>query len=95
MRPLLLALGLLVACSSSSPAPSAAADPEQLRKADLADGAEDHVVHKCASCGLAMDGKAEHAVKHGEYELHFCSDSCKTRMETDPEGVFRSMAAGL
>jgi len=56
-----------------------------LAKADLADGTEDHVVTKCASCDLAMDGKAENAVQVGEYEMHFCSDTCSRRFKENTE----------
>jgi hypothetical protein len=56
-----------------------------LAMADLADGTEDHVVEKCASCGLGMDGNAENAVTVGEYEMHFCSDTCSRRFEEDAE----------
>lgn len=48
-----------------------------LAHADQLDGTADHVVAKCASCKLHMDGKAEHALQAGEYEMHFCSESCK------------------
>ena len=56
-----------------------------LAKADLADGTEDHVVEKCASCNLAMDGKAENALQVGEYEMHFCSNTCSKRFEENAE----------
>ncbi|MCP3981702.1 MAG: hypothetical protein GY716_20570 [bacterium] len=48
-----------------------------LALADHADGAGDHVVSKCPGCRLAMEGDAAHAMKAGEYELHFCSDTCR------------------
>jgi hypothetical protein len=63
--------------SGAAPAP-AAMGPElmaKLAKADTADGTTDKIVHKCAGCALGMDGKADHAVKVGEYTLHLC-DGC-------------------
>ncbi|GEM_PF-977082 len=50
-----------------------------LAQADAADGTVDHVVSKCVGCGLAMEGTAEHALKVGGDELHFCSEDCKHR----------------
>lgn len=58
-----------------------------LAMADLADGTEDHVVEKCASCGLGMEGNAEHAVTVGDYEMHFCSDTCSRRFEENVEAT--------
>ena len=58
-----------------------------LAMADLADGTEDHVVEKCASCGLGMDGNAENAVTVGDYEMHFCSDTCSRRFEENAEAT--------
>ena len=54
-----------------------------LAKADEFDGAADKIVSKCSSCGLGMDGKAEHAVSAHGYTLHFCSDECKTGFSKD------------
>ena len=54
-----------------------------LAKADKFDGAADKIVSKCSSCGLGMDGKAEHAVSAHGYTLHFCSDGCKTGFSQD------------
>ena len=31
---------------------------------------------QCAGCALGMDGNPLHAVTHGDYELHFCSETC-------------------
>jgi hypothetical protein len=66
-------------------------DPEVMHKADLADGNEDHVVGQCGSCALGMEGTAEHAVQVGDYEMPFCSQSCATRMETEPEEVMETV----
>ena len=61
-----------------------AEDPEVvLAKADEFDGVADKIVSKCSSCGLGMDGKAEHAVSAHGYTLHFCSDGCKTGFSKD------------
>lgn len=54
-----------------------------LAKADKFDGTEDKIVSKCSSCGLGMDGNAEHAVSAHSYTLHFCSDKCKTGFSKD------------
>lgn len=62
-----------------------------LAMADLADGDEDHVVSKCASCNLAMDGKAENALKVGEYEMYFCSDTCSRRFRENTEAAVLSI----
>jgi hypothetical protein len=91
--PLLLgACGDKTAATGAADATPAAAtatppDPACLAKADAADGAVDKVVHKCPSCGLAMDGKAEHASRIAGYELHSCSAGCKSGLEADPGGV--------
>ena len=63
--------------AGNAPAP-APAGPElmaKLGKADAVDGKVDKIVSKCAGCALGMDGKADHAVKVGEYTLHLC-DGC-------------------
>jgi len=64
----------------------AAQNPEvlaKLAKADALDGAEDHVVHRCASCRLGMDGDEKNALTVGEYTMHFCSPGCKERFGED------------
>jgi len=48
----------------------------KLAAADLLDGSEDQTVHKCSGCALNMDGNAEHAIKVGDYAMHFCSEFC-------------------
>jgi hypothetical protein len=88
----------LVGCSSQEAeedsitlaAPTSAA-LTTLAMADAKDGTSDKVVTKCASCKLGMDGKKEHAVKFGEYELHFCTKACKESFTKDPE----KLLAGL
>ena len=58
-----------------------------LAQADLADGTEDHVVSKCASCNLKMEGSAENALQVGDYEMHFCSNTCARRFEENTEAL--------
>jgi hypothetical protein len=70
----------------TGPIASTPAIDGKLAVADRADGSEDQVVHKCAACSLHMDGKAEHALKVGNYELHFCKPACLTRYRKDPLG---------
>jgi YHS domain-containing protein len=67
------------------------AEASRLEAADAADGVKDHVVAKCAVCGLGMDGKPEHASRYAGYELHFCSDECKETFDHDPHAVIRRL----
>ena len=60
--------------------------------ADRLDGIEDHIVAKCGGCSLAMDGTQEHALKVEDYEMHFCSDYCKSGFEKDPVEAILAMA---
>lgn len=97
----LFVLSLLVGCGGGAGQTAGEAEPSEesavieispeaeaiLAKADLADGKEDHVVEKCASCNLAMDGKPEHALQVGEYEMHFCSDTCSRRFQKNTEAL--------
>ena len=55
-----------------------------LEQADKMDGTEDRQVHKCAGCKLNMDGDSSHAVQVAGYELHYCSDDCRTRFLANP-----------
>jgi hypothetical protein len=86
----ILGVVLLAGCGGESPPPeesaSAPAPAEieitpalqaKLAGADLMDGTEDKVVSRCTGCGLAMEGSDEHTVAVGDYELHFCSESCR------------------
>lgn len=57
----------------------------QLALADAFDGVADHVISRCPSCGLAMDGSPEHAMQFAGYELHFCSAGCLDSFAADPE----------
>lgn len=76
-----------------APAASAAAathDPEKvaeaLKLADLADGVEDNIAHKCAGCALSMDGDPAHALEVNGTTLHLCASMCKEYFSKDPEG---------
>ncbi len=55
-----------------------------LAKADLVDGTEDHVVHRCANCALGMDGDEKNALTVGKYQMHFCSADCLDGFAKDP-----------
>jgi len=57
-----------------------------LAAADKVDGTEDKVVSKCGGCALGMDGSHDHALKVGDYEMHFCSEYCQKVFEKDTEG---------
>ena len=89
MHKVFLMTSLLVACDSGAvaDAPKTATEPakvaEGLKTADVADGTEDKVVHKCAGCALGMDGDAAHTIEHEGYKLHMCSAMCKTHFEKD------------
>ena len=78
MKQLMFVVVLAVACSSAPVAgePAAVADPAKvdagLNIADLADGTEDKIVHKCAGCSLAMSGNPAHAIATRGYTLHMC-----------------------
>jgi hypothetical protein len=60
--------------------------------ADEADGATDHVIAKCASCMLHMDGKAEFAMQAGDYEMHFCSEKCKESFAEDMHASLQKLS---
>jgi YHS domain-containing protein len=92
----LLGLVVLGACGRGrGPAAGAARATEseaaKLEAADAADGAKDHVVAKCAVCGLAMEGTPEHVSRYAGYELHFCSQECKETFDHDPRAVLRRL----
>ena len=93
---LLLALAACGASSDPEPRASTPAEPAPaaqegfdavavLKAADAHDGAEDHVVSECTGCGLMMMGDPAHAVKHDDYELHFCSETCASTFAEKPE----------
>lgn len=72
--------------------PAAASEEARLVAADLADGAEDHVVSKCAVCNLSMDGKPEFASTYSGYSFHLCSAHCKETFDHDPAKVVARIA---
>ena len=55
-----------------------------LEAADAADGATDKLVSKCVTCKLHMDGKTEHSVGVGDYQVNLCSDYCLKSFIRDP-----------
>ena len=85
------------ASAAAEPAVEPAAEPAVLElspeavailaQADLADGTEDHVVSKCASCNLKMEGSAENVLQVGDYEMHFCSNTCSRRFGETTEAL--------
>jgi len=75
----------LTACGTAPPSSTPSAAASVLEKADAADGTVDKTVSKCTGCGLGMQGDPAHAVEHEGYELHFCSDTCRSNFEEDPE----------
>ncbi len=62
-----------------------------LAAADAHDGTEDHVVSECAVCGLSMPGDAGQAVTVDGYEVHMCSDSCKSQFEGHTDETIESL----
>ena len=87
--PVAFVLGALTAgCGGEKPGDAGKASglaelgPEEvliLVAADKGDGQEDKVVANCGGCALGMLGRAEHSLTAGDYEMHFCSEDCKTR----------------
>ena len=94
---LIIAVALVVGlhgCGKADVAPPAAAatplpvnEEARLAAADLADGAEDRVVAKCAVCNLSMDGKPELTSTYTGYTFHLCSAHCKETFDHDPAKV--------
>jgi YHS domain-containing protein len=93
---------LLVACGGGETKPEESAGDAQpageataegpslaanLAAADGVDGEVDHVIARCASCALHMDGKEEFASDLEGYTLYFCREGCKDRFEKDKEGM--------
>lgn len=94
----LLGLVVLSGCSrdagtTQGAARQSGAEAAKLEVADAADGAKDHVVAKCAVCGLAMAGSAEHVSSYSGYELRFCSSECKATFDHGPHAVLRRLHA--
>lgn len=68
---------------------TAAAIAEHLMAADKLDGNEDHVIAKCYSCALEMDGAADVTSKYHEYTIHHCSQACKERFEDKADRIVK------
>jgi hypothetical protein len=96
----------LAACGRSDPEQRPAATPagplvstvtpgaatlEKLAAADALDGTMDHVISRCASCGLRMAGKPEFACRIGEYTLHSCAERCSHAVCDDPDAIFEDV----
>jgi YHS domain-containing protein len=93
---------VLLGCGKSEVAPPAAAatpvpvnEEARLAAADLADGAEDHVVSKCAVCNLSMDGKPEFSSTYSGYSFHLCSAHCKETFDHDPAKVLERVKPAI
>jgi hypothetical protein len=80
---LTVAVPAAAAAVPHAPPPSA----ECLDKADLADGAGDRTVHRCANCALVMEGDQKFSSTIAEYTFHSCSGTCKSALEANPGGV--------
>jgi YHS domain-containing protein len=96
-------LALVVNCGCSSQPATKTADRVEtkpvsvsdeakvkLAEADKLDGKEDHVVERCYSCALGMEGKPEFAVEVDGYTVRFCSEDCREHFASDPENVIAS-----
>jgi len=86
-----MALSACGTAPTSSSTQSAAA--AVLEKADAVDGTVDKTVSKCTGCGLGMPGDAAHSVEHEGYEMHFCSETCKSNFESDPEAGIKKLGS--
>ncbi len=64
----------------------------KLAKADLLDGTEDNVVHRCGGCQLGMDGDETNALTVGKYQMHFCSSDCLDGFAKDPSANILALA---
>ena len=93
---MLVGVAALAACGrgpAATPGATKADETEtaKLESADASDGTEDHIVVKCAVCGLGMDGTPEHVSRYAGYELRFCSRECKETFDHDPHAVLRRL----
>jgi hypothetical protein len=93
---LMVVVGFVVACGGGASVEATAVDPVKvsagLVAADLADGTEDKIVHKCAGCSLAMAGNPAHAIATRGYTLHMCSAACKANYEGDLDNNLSKLA---
>ncbi len=93
----LILTSLLLACGAQAEDPKPVpVDPARvkagLKHADLADGTEDKIVHKCAGCALGMDGSASHVIDKDGYKLHMCSATCKTNYQKNLDKSLAELA---
>lgn len=88
-------LAIVVGCGQGEPgkdvpAPSPGGQESTaalLVAADRADGNEDHVVTRCAVCGLGMDGSPDITSSWEGYTFHHCSPHCREQFTRDPGKV--------
>lgn len=73
--------------AGDAPLPVGADAVAKMEAADHFDGTADHVVSKCPSCALQMDGKPNFGIKLGDYTMQFCSEPCRKNYTKDPEGM--------
>ena len=73
--------------TTANTAATAAAIAEHLSAADKLDGTEDHVVAKCYSCALEMDGAANISTQYHDYTVHHCSEACKERFTEKADAI--------
>ncbi len=62
----------------------------KLVEADKLDGKEDHVIQRCYSCALGMEGKTDFAAEVDGYTVQFCSENCREHFEKDPQNIIAS-----
>lgn len=59
----------------------------KLSAADKLDGKEDRIVDRCFVCELGMDGSPDHTVRFQDYEVHLCSEHCRSHFKEHAEQV--------
>jgi len=95
--PLMLLGGVAVGCGGGGAPEESTTSIDQRRVAELlaaadrVDGVEDHVVARCAVCGLAMDGTADLTSSYAGYTFHHCSPHCRERFDRDPGKILLSL----
>lgn len=63
----------------------------KLTAADALDGKTDKTLYKCAPCGFAMDGSADHTLSYEGFTMRFCSASCKDGFNKDLKKAIAAM----